>query len=226
MTFTQTVINNATAESIANLSREGNTIFVSPVEAFGTIAANSWIRLGYFAPGDNFYPTTNTSTEQVKAQNPEGGPDIVLAEETTEASAVYENVAPLTPSSEILALHTGAPGTPMTGAFAGGTISPFTIGSSILARMMVVKKRAGSSASRPQKVFWHPRVGLQNAGTTQKENKDVPQFRIPVLAWNGAFKADLSEYQAAKTSLGAVFTIPDDKLDALLLALADEGITV
>ena len=225
MTFTESVINNATAESIANLSREGNTLYVSPVEVFGTIAAGSWVRLGYFAPGDNFYPTTNTSTEQVKAQNPEGGPDLILAEETTEASAVYENVAPLTPSREVLALHTGAPGTPMTGTFAGGTISPFTIGSSVLARMIVVKKRAGASADRPQKVFWHPRVGLQNAGVTQKENKDVPQFRIPVLAWNGTFSTDLSEYEAAKTSLGAVFTIPDSKLDALLLALADEGLS-
>lgn len=219
-------VNTSTATLATNLSREGRTVLFSPLEAFGPIAANAWVNLGLFPPQEKIALTTNTNTEDVRAQDPEGGPDLLLAQDVTEATAVYDNLPVLTPDDTVRALHTGSPASPLTGALAGGTISPFTIGAQINGRLIVVRKHLSGGADRLQKVYWHPRVSLQNNGEGDSQNRETLQFRAPIIGWTGNFQTDLSEYNAQKSAMGAIFTIPNSKLQALLDALADEAAAV
>lgn len=218
------IVNNGTSNLTTNLSREGRTVLFSPLEAFGSLAAGSWVNLGIFPPGEKVAPTLNTTREQVRGQDPEGGPDLLLAEDVTEATAVYENIPILTPDDTVRGLHVGSPATPMGGGFAGATISPFTIGAGVDGRMIVIRKRQGGGETRRQKVYWHPRVTLQNNGEGDAENRETVQFRAPVVGYTGTFNSDLVAYNAAKSPLGAIFTIPHNQLQALLDALADEAL--
>lgn len=217
------IVNNATSRLATNLSREGRTVLFSPLDNFGTILADTWINLGLFPPQEKIALTTNTNTTDIKAQNPDGGPDDLLAQDVGDATAVYDSIPVLTPDETVRALHVGSPAAPLTGALAGGTISPFTIGAAINGRMIVIRKHQGGGDPL-QKVYWHPRVSLQNNGNGDNQNRETLQFRAPVLAWSGTFAADLSAYEAQRSSLGAIFTIPNSKLQALLDALDDEAL--
>lgn len=217
------IVNNATSRLATNLTREGRTVLVSPLEDFGTILADTWINLGLFPPQEKIALTTNTNTTDIKAQNPDGGPDDLLAQDVSDATAVYDSIPVLTPDETVRALHVGSPAAAMTGALAGGSISPFAIGAAINCRMIVIRKHLGG-ADPLQKVYWHPRVSLQNNGEGDNQNRETLQFRAPVLAWNGVFLTDLSAYESQKGTLGAIFTIPNSKLTALLDALNDEAL--
>lgn len=224
MPYTDTVTNAAASVDPANLSRTGNEVLVSPRVAYGSIAKNAWLRLGYFDPADDIAPTTNTNTTDIMAQNPTGGADILLATDTTEATAVFESIAPITPSKEIIALHAGAPAVNVGNASTGVTVSPFTIGASIGVRMIVVKRRLSADPKRPVQVYWFPNVGLANNGNVDKQGRKAPQFRGSVLTYDGDIVD--TEIDAAITSrpfMGQVFNVPNDGLDAFLQKLMAEA---
>lgn len=222
MPYTEQIPNAAASIDPSNLSREGNEVLISPRVAFGSIAKNTWRRVGYFDPADDISPTTNTNTNDITAQNPSGGPDILLEQEVTEATAVYESIAPMTPSAEIVALHAGAPAVPVG---AGGiTASPFTIGATIGARMIVIKRRLSNDPERIQRVYWHPNVGLANNGTVDKQGRKAPQFRVSVLTWAGTITdADIEAAVTVSPTMGVIFNVPDDQLDDFLTRLMAEA---
>lgn len=222
MAYTDLVINAAESYDADNLSRTGNEVLLSPRTAFGSIDKNEWVRVGYFDPADDIAPTTNTNTTDIKAQNPTGGPDILLLQETTEATAIFESIAPLTPSNEILELHAGAPAVPVG---AGGiTVSPFTIGATIGTRMIVVKRRLTTDPDRIQKVYWFPNVGLASNGTVDKQNRKAPQFRGSILTWDGdVVDAEIDAAIPDGPFMGQVFNVPNSQLDAFLTKLMAEA---
>lgn len=222
MPYTDLIPNAAASIDPSNLSREGNEVLISPHAAFGSIAKNTWRRVGYFDPADDISPTTNTNTNDIKAQNPSGGPDILLEQETTEATAVYDSIAPMTPSNDIIALHAGAPAVPV-GAD-GITTSVFTIGATIGARMIVVKRRLKADPKRIQRVYWHPNVGLASNGTVDKQGRKAPQFRASVLTWDGTLTdADIKAAVTAFPTMGQIFNVPNDLLDDFLTRLMAEA---
>lgn len=224
MPYTDNVTNAAASVDPANLSRTGNEVLVSPRVAYGSIAKNSWLRLGYFDPADDIAPTTNTNTTDIMAQNPTGGADILLATDTTEATAVFESIAPLTPSKEVLALHAGAPAVNVGNASTGVTVSAFTIGATIGTRMIVIKRRLSADAKRLVQVYWFPNVGLANNGTVDKQNRKAPQFRGSILAWDGTITdTDINAAITSRPFMGQVFNVPDDGLDAFLTKLMAEA---
>lgn len=222
MPYTDQIANADASLDVANLSRTGNEVLISPRITYGTIVKNAWLRLGYFDPADDIAPTLNTNTIDIKAQNPTGGPDILLLTDVTEATAVFDSIAPMTPSKEILALHAGAPAVAVgTG---GVTVSPFIIGASIGTRMIVIKRRLNNDAARIQQVYWFPNIGLANNGTVDKQGRKAPQFRGSVLTWDGDITdADIDAAIPDGPFMGQVFNVPDNQLDAFLTKLMAEA---
>lgn len=215
--------NSTTARQAANLTREGRQVLLSPLEAFGTIlAATEWADLGLFPPAEKVAINTNVTRESIKAQDPNGGPDLLLVEDTTEVTATYDNIPVLTPDETVRALHVGSVPVAMTDALAGGTISPFAPGASIPARMIVIRRHQGG-ADPLYKVYWHPRVAIQNNGEGDNQNRETLQFRVPVQSYLGDLSVALDAYSAQVGPMGAIFTIPASKLDALLDILKGEA---
>ncbi|MFC6660095.1 hypothetical protein [Deinococcus multiflagellatus] len=171
--------NTATARLSANLTKEGRQALFSPLEDFGTVlTADEWADLGLFPPAEKLAITTNISSTDIKAQDPEGGPDLTLATDVTDVTATYDNIPILTPDALVRALHVGSMPTAMAGALAGATISPFAPGASIMGRFILIRRHKG--AGDPIfKVYWHPRFALQNNGEGDSQGKDTLQFRGP-----------------------------------------------
>lgn len=215
--------NSTTARQAANLTREGRQVLLSPLEAFGTIlAATEWADLGLFPPAEKVAINTNVTRESIKAQDPNGGPDLLLVEDTTEVTATYDNIPVLTPDETVRALHVGSVPVALTDTLAGGTISPFAPGASIPARMIVIRRHQGGPDPL-YKVYWHPRVAIQNNGEGDNQNRETLQFRVPVQSYLGDLSPALDAYSAQVGPMGAIFTIPASKLDALLDILKGEA---
>lgn len=214
--------NSTTARLSKNLSREGRQVFVSPLSAVGDIAVTDWVDLGLFPPGEKVSPTNNVTREPIRAQDPAGGPDLLLVEDVTDVTAVYDNIPILTPDEYVRRLHLGSAPTAMTGDLTGATISPFDPGASILARMILVRRHK-ASGDPVYKVYWHPRVALQNNGEGDNQNKETVQFRVPVQSFIGELSDALDAYAPSISPLGAIFSVPASKLDALLDILKAEA---
>lgn len=223
MPYTDQVVNASESYNADNFSKEGNEVLVSPKIAVGSLAKNAWARAGYFDPGDDITPTTNTSTTDRKAQNPTGGPDITIATETTEASAVLDSIAPLTPTKEITELHAGSPAVAVGTPGDGITASAFTIGANIPARLIIIKRRLTPDPARIQKVLWFPNVGLMNNGTVTKQERNVPNFRATILSWDDNIVDTAIAAAVARPTMGTIFNVPNDKLDAFLIRLMAEA---
>ncbi|MFK7601887.1 hypothetical protein ACI3L1_06710 [Deinococcus sp. SM5_A1] len=217
-------VNSTTARLAANLTREGRQVLISPLEAFGTILlATDWADLGLFPPAEKVAINTNVTRESIKAQDPSGGPDLLLVEDTTEVTATYDNIPVLTPDETVRALHVGSVPVALTDpALTGGTISPFAPGASIPARMIVIRRHQGG-ADPLYKVYWHPRVAIQNNGEGDNQNRETLQFRVPVQSYLGTLSAALAPYSAQVGPMGAIFTILASQLDALLDILKAEA---
>lgn len=215
--------NSSTARQSKNLSREGRQVFVSPLVDVGDIDVADWVDLGLFPPGEKVSPTNNVTREPIKAQDPAGGPDLLLVEDVTDVTAVYDNIPVLTPDEYVRRLHLGSTPVAMTeAALAGTTISPFDPGASIPARMILVRRHK-ASGDPIYKVYWHPRVALQNNGEGDNQNKETVQFRVPVQSFTGTLSAALDDYAPSISPLGAIFSVPASKLDALLDILKAEA---
>lgn len=224
------VINAATAKLAANATKSGRQVIVIPRENFGDlIDAGEAINLGLLPPDAKIDITTDIQRTTVYAQNPEGGPDLLLEEDVTQVSAIYEDISILTPDDLVRSLHVGAVPSALAGDLEGGTISPFAPGASISASLIVVRQHPGANADRLFKVYWHPRVGLQSAGEGDSQGKETLKFRAPIQAFDTALVVNpaLQAYKPKIGSMGAIFTIPASKLDTLVnLLIAAEAATV
>lgn len=215
------VVNSDTALLASNLSKEGRQVLFSPVEDFTGITEGDFVDLGYFPPDATIAPVSNLTRTPVTAQNREGGPPVTLANPVTELDVTYE-IPVLTPDDLVRDLHGGSPATEITtGTLAGATISPFSPGASLLGRMIVVSKRAGSDIVR---VAWHPRAFLQSNGFGDSQDNDTVQFTVSLQAFDYTPGSTLLAYNAQITQYGALFTIPRAKLQALLDVLAEEAL--
>ncbi|EYB67022.1 hypothetical protein DEIPH_ctg052orf0017 [Deinococcus phoenicis] len=218
--------NAATAQLSANLNKEGRQALFSPLEDFGAIlTADEWADFGLFPPAEKLAINTNVTSTDIKAQDPYGGPDIILKTDVTDVTASYDNIPVLTPDTTIRALHVGSVPVALAGALAGASISPFAPGMSIQGRLIVIRRhRATAGESDPlYKVYWHPRVGLQNNGEGDNQNQETLQFKAAIQGFLDQAKLP-AELQGVKTqvgSMGSIFTIPASKLDALLDVLKD-----
>lgn len=210
-----------------NFRRVGNFVLVSPLAAVGAlILPADWVGLGYFRPDAQLAPTTDVQRSPILVQNPQGGQPITLLEDTTDVSAIYETIEPVTADEYIQALHQGSVPVALTDAtLNGSTISPFEPGASIEARMMVIRITEGSAATKRYELFWHPRVALQSNGLGDYEGRATRIFRVPVRQWGGQFEADgvLAAFGNAKGDMGAVFQGPINELAALVTALKGEA---
>ncbi|WP_155300958.1 hypothetical protein [Deinococcus kurensis] len=218
-----TAINAATAKLADNLTREGRQVLISPLDDFGTIlTADEWADMGLFPPAEKLAITTNVTSTDIKAQDPNGGPDLLLRTDVTDVTASYDNIPVLTPDDVIRALHVGSIPTALAGPLAGGTISPFAPGASIQARMIVIRRHQGGSDPL-YKVYWHPRIGLQNNGEGDNQNQETLQFKAAIQAFTeqANLPAELQAYVTQVGSMGSIFTIPSSKLSALLDVLED-----
>lgn len=223
------VIKNANdAQSADNLTREGRQVLFSPLDAFGNLlTASEWADLGLFPPAEKLSITTNVTSTDIKAQDPNGGPDLLLRTDVTDVTASYDNIPVITPSTLVRALHVGSTPMATTGALAGGTISPFSPGASIVGRMVVIRRHVGGSDPL-YKVYWHPRVGLQNNGEGESQGVETLQFKAAIQAFTAQanLPTELQPYVSQIGSMGAIFTIPASKLEALkdiLLNAAEKG---
>lgn len=224
-----TPINAATARSAQNLTVEGREVMWRLKSAFGTLPAGTWIVAGLFPPDAKISVTTDVTRTEVLAQNPEGGAPIQLTEDVTGVSAVYDSIPVLTPDETVRMLHAGAVPVPLTGALEGGTISPFEVGASIPVTQVVIRRHKGAAADRLFKVYVHFTVGLQANGEGDSQGKETLDFRAPVQAFDkNLLEADsaLAAFKPQIGDLGAVFTIPANKLQALLDAIDDALPTV
>ena len=220
--------NAGTAQLASNLSREGRQAFFSPLQGFGTLLTpDDWVDFGLFPPAEKITPTSNVSSSPITAQDPFGGPPILLATDVTEVTASYDNLPVLTPDNIIRALHAGSVPVNMTGALAGATVSPFAPGMSVLGRFIVVRRHQASAAEADPnyKVYWHPRVGLQSNGEGDNQNRETLQFKVPIQAFLDQAKlpVELQDVKQQISSMGSIFTVPASKLDALLDVLKGAG---
>lgn len=215
------VVNKDTALLAANLSKEGRTVFFSPVEDFTGIPAGDFADLGYFPADATIAPTSNITRTPVTAQNREGGAPVTLANPVTEIEVTYE-IPVLTPDDLVRDLHGGTPATAITtGPLAGTKVSPFNPGASLLGRMIVVSKRGNSNIVR---VAWHPRAFLQSNGFGDSQDNDTALFTVSLQAFDYTPGTELSAYDAQITQYGALFSVPREKLQALLDILAEEAL--
>lgn len=213
--------NRLTAQLAANLTREGRQVFFSPLENFGALLTpDDWADLGLFPPAEKLAVNTNVQSQDIKAQDPFAGPDILLRTDVTDVTASYDNIPVLTPDETVRALHVGSVPVVMAGTVAGATISPFTPGASVQGRMIVVRRHLASAADADPlfKVYWHPRVGLQNNGEGDSQTVETLQFKAAIQAFldQANLPAELQAYQPQVSSLGAIFTIKASQLSDLL----------
>ena len=213
------IANASTARSSENLTIEGRQVLWRLKNAFGTYPAGSWIDAGLFPPDAKISVTTDVQRTQVLAQNPDGGAPILLDEDITSVSAVYDDIPVLTPDNTVRALHGGAVPVAMTGDLEKGTIAPFEVGASIPVAQVVVRRHKGQDADRLFKVYVHFSVGLQANGEGDSQGKETLRFRAPVQSFNKDLlnpTSTLATYKPQISEMGAVFTIPASKLDVLL----------
>lgn len=220
--------NADTMFSVDNFSRLGNTVIVSPTAPLGTLVRpDTFYGLGYFEPDAQIAPETDLTRDEILVQNPEGGQPIVLMEDVSDVSAVY-TVETVTPDDVVQALHMGSVPTLLADATVNeSTISPFEVGMSIEARMMVIRiTEAKRDGSRRYELLWHPRVALQNDGFGEYQGRTTRQFRIPVRTWQGAFTAGgaLAAFNGRKSGMGAIFNGPIEELPALVEILRGEAL--
>jgi hypothetical protein len=218
-----TIVNQTTARAAENAVKEGRQVLIVLREAFGTIPAGSVIDLGLFPTDEKIAVTTDIQRTSVFAQNPEGGADVLLTEDVTQVSATYDSIPVLTPDDTVRALHAGSTPTAMTGTLAGATVSPFAPGMSIPVSQIVVRRHPGANAQRMQRIFWHPRVGLQSAGEGDNSGKETLIFRSVVQTIDKALIVNpaLVGYLEHIGVMGAVFNVPNDKLTTVLEILAE-----
>lgn len=223
-----TAKNSSTAQLAANLSREGRQVLFSPLSDFGDLlTADEWADFGLFPPQEKIAINSNVSSTDIKAQDPNGGPDITLATDVTEVSASYDSIPAFTPDNLIRSLHIGSVPKNLTGALAGATISPFAPGMSIAGRLIVIRRHLATAAEPDPtfKVYWHPRVGLQNAGEGDNQNRETLIFKAAIQAFLDQTKlpAALQDVKKEVGTMGAIFTVPASLLDELLDVLKDAG---
>lgn len=212
-----------------NFKRAGNTFLFSPREDIGTLLQKGdWVGFGYFRPDFQLAPTTDVQRTEIKAQDPNGGPDFTLTEDVTEVSAIYEAIEPITPSAAVRALHKGAVPTAITSAgLTNVTISPFTVGASIQGSAIAIRilEDAVGGAEQRFELYYHQSIALQNNGYSDYEGRSIPSFRAPVR--NGATTLTdtglLAEYEGSISGLGAYFEGPISELAALIIALKGES---
>lgn len=219
-----TAKNASTSQLSDNLTREGRQVLFSPLDPFGDLlTVNDWADMGLFPPAEKLAINTNITSTDIKAQDPNGGPDLLLRTDVTDVTASYDNIPVLTPDNTIRALHVGSIPMATTGALAGGSISPFAPGASITGRMIVIRRHTQASGDPLYKVYWHPRVGLQNNGEGDNQNQETLQFKAAIQGFTeqANLPAALQPYKTYVGSMGAIFTIPASKLDALLDILKD-----
>lgn len=218
-----TIINNNTARAAENAVKEGRQILWVLREAFGNIPAGSVIDAGLFPTDEKIAVTTDIQRTSVFAQNPEGGADLLLTEDVTQVSATYDSIPVLTPDDTVRALHAGSTPTPMTGTHDGVTVSPFAPGMSIPVSQIVVRRHPGANTQRLQRVFWHPRMGLQSAGEGDNSGKETLIFRGVVQSINKELIVNpaLTPYLESIGAMGAIFNVPNDKLASFLEVLAE-----
>lgn len=219
--------NQATMFSADNFRRVGNTVILSPTAAMGTaLRPDTFYGLGYFEPDAQIAPETDVTRNEITVQNPQGGQPIVLMEDVSEVSAVY-TVEAVTPDMAVQALHLGSVPTALTDAAVdGSTISPFDVGMSVEARMMVIRILEANASGQRYELLWHPRVAVQNDGFGEYEGRTTRQFRIPVRTWLGSFtqSGELAQFNGRKSGMGAIFSGPIDELAALVDILKGEAL--
>lgn len=219
--------NQDTMFSRDNFRRVGNTVILSPTSAMGDLLTpDTFYGLGYFEPDAQIAPETDVQRSEITVQNPQGGPPVVLMEDVSEVSAIY-TIEAVTPDATVQALHLGAVPTPLTDATVdGSTISPFEVGMSVEARMMVIRILEATQAGQRYELLWHPRVAVQNDGFGEYEGRTTRQFRIPVRTWLGDFTAagKLATFNGRKSGMGAIFSGPIDELAALVEILKGEAL--
>lgn len=214
------VTNASTATLTANLTREGRQVLFSPLAAFGDVTAGAFVDFGLFAPDAKIAPNAAVEKSDIQVQNRSGGPAVTVGTDVTKVTVTYE-IAVLTPDDTVRALHQGAPPTAITsGPLAGATISPYAPGGSVEGRLIVVNRREGSDLVR---VAWHPRALLQNNGYGDAQNRETAQFTVTVQGYDYTPGTELATYDAQITLYGAIFTVPEAKLQALLDVLASEA---
>lgn len=222
--------NRATMYDADNFKRAGNTFLFSPKRDIGTlIAAKDWIGFGYFRPDFELAPTTDVQRTEVKVQDPQGGPIFTLIEDTTEVTAVYESIEPVTPSAEVRALHKGAVPKMLTGVagLAGTTISPFAPGASIEGSAMAIRilEDAPGGAEQRYELYYHQSIALQSNGYGNYEGRSTPIFRAPVRSGATTLLDTglLDAFEGSVSRMGAYFEGPVSELAAMINALKGEA---
>lgn len=212
-----------------NFKRAGNTFIFSPKSSIGTlILKGDWVGFGYFRPDFQLAPTTDVQRTEIKVQDPQGGPSFTLVEDTTEVSAIYETIEPVTPSAEIRVLHKGAVPKLITAAgLEGTTISPFMAGASIEGSAMAIRilEDAVGGAEQRFELFYHQSIALQSNGYGDYEGRSTPIFRAPVCSGATTLTDQglLADYEGSISGLGAYFEGPVSELAALVNALKGES---